>query len=78
MSRRTSKHHLYQVWLKVEDREDIDFSWDVSYKLLFETNTLQKAMEYIYAHRYLETEMDLNDDGEHWLHIQTLFYKRIR
>lgn len=70
--------HLYEVWLKIEDRDDVDDNWNVTYKLKYTTNKRDKAMDYIYTHRYLETELEPDDDGTHWLHIQTLIFKRIR
>ena len=70
--------HLYEVRLCMESRDDVRHDWNKTYELKFTTNTLDKVMDYIYTHRYLETELDSNDDGSGWLHIQTLFYKRIR
>lgn len=76
MSRRTK--HLYEVWLKIEDRNDIREDFKTEYKLLTTTTSLEKTMDYIYVNRHLETQLDPYDDGSGWLHIKTLFYKRIR
>ena len=69
--------HLYEVWLKIEDREDVDDDWNITYQLKFTTNKQDKAWDYIYTHRYLETDLDTYDNGEHCLRIQTLIFKRI-
>ena len=72
------RRHFYQVILTIESRDDIRHSWNQRDKILFETNKLDDAMDYIYTHRHLETYLEPFDDGSHHLYIQTLHLRKLR
>lgn len=71
------KKPKYEIWLKVEDREDVDDDWNITRKLIYKAKNFDEAMDFIHTHQYLETELEPNDDGSSWLHIQTLYHVKI-
>ena len=70
--------HFYQVILTIENRWDVDDDWERVDKILYKTDVRDKALHYIYHHRYLETPLEHNDNGDHWTHIQTLHLIQLR
>lgn len=70
------KHH-YQVVLTIENRDDVDDDFKKTEQVLFETHNRDKAMDYIYTHRHLESYLEPNDNGDHWLTIKTLRLKQL-
>jgi len=70
--------HLYHIYLKHEFRDDVRHSWNSTITKLHECKTKAEVDKYLFYHSYMETKIDPNDDGSHWLDIKTLFYVRIR
>ena len=77
-TRRRKKLHWYRVILIVQDREDVGDDWNTTETIVFASWSIDRARNYMYHHRYLETEMDHMDDGTSWLHIQSLCLVKIR
>ena len=72
------KHH-YQVVLTIEDKDDIRDTFRITKEVvLFETHNRDKAMDFIYVHRFMETPLEPDDDGKHWLHLKTLHLRQLR
>ena len=66
-----AKHH-YTIYLITETREDVDEPFEVSEKVVFQTNKEAEANRWLFAHLYLETPLEPFDNGDHWLKITTL------
>lgn len=71
-------NHWYQVILVVEDRDDVDSNWNITEHTIYEGKNRDKAIWFMWNHAHLETQLDSNDDGSSWTHIQTLRLRRVR
>lgn len=60
------------VVLVIHDREDVRDDWKVTEKILYRAKNRDEALWWCRNHSYLETDIDPNDFGDHWLHIEDL------
>ena len=70
-----AKHH-YTIYLITESREDVRDSFNVSKEIVYQTNKRADADRWLYNHLYLETPLEPWDNGDSWLEIKTLYFKR--
>ena len=55
------RHHWYEVHYLVEERDDCKGDWTkVEDTIVLETDNYEKAMQYIYIHRFNEFDGDLD------------------
>ena len=77
-TRARKKLHWYHVILVTHDREDVHDSWNVTSEIVYGTWSWERAMNFVYSHQYLQTEMDDMDDGTSWLFYRDLFVFQVR